>query len=417
MMFSSHDRTIIRDIAKQVAEIAELPIMEQRRKLWTDHNDLTPGRPLILIFPEGGWGELMVDREMKCESKEAKNLEYRLRQRIYGFEHFSDDMVIEKDWPVNAVMHSTGWGLEPKQHARTAERGSWAFDPVIKESADLKKLRLPEITYDEKRTMENVEQMRELFGDILDVRYVGINRIGFHVMKEYTTLRGLSQVMMDMYENPGMLHDAMAFFEEGHRKMVQTYAENNLLHLNNDNTYQNTGGNGFTTQLPNDGFDPSRVRLCDMWGMAEAQEMAQVSPEHHNEFVLNYEKRLLEPFGLNGYGCCEDLTLKLDYVFTIPNIRRISISPWANVDTCAEKLKGNYIFSWKPNPAYIGGDFNPEVIRKNIQHTIDVAGEHGCVLEIVLKDTHTVRNEPERFDIWSKIVRELVDTYADKRGF
>ena len=110
----------------------------------------------------------------------------------------------------------------------------------------------------------------------------------------------------------------------------------NLLSLNNDSTYHNSGGNGYTDELPTPGFDPDRVRLCDMWGSAEAQEMAQVSPEMHAEFVLQYEKRLLGPFALTGYGCCEDLTRKMDDVFTIPNIRRISIAPSADVAACAE---------------------------------------------------------------------------------
>ena len=75
-------------------------------------------------------------------------------------------------------------------------------------------------------------------------------------------------------------------------------------------------------------------------------------------WVKPYERELLAPFGLTGYGCCEDLTRKLDDVFTIPHLRRISISPFADVDRCAEKLKGAYIYSWKPNPAHLVGEFS-----------------------------------------------------------
>jgi hypothetical protein len=146
-----------------------------------------------------------------------------------------------------------------------------------------------------------------------------------------------------------------------------------------------------------------------MWSSAEAQEMAQVSPAMHAEFALAYEKRLLEPFGLNGYGCCEDLTLKLDDVLTIPHIRRISISPWANVDRCAAKLGSRVIFSWKPNPAHLVGRFNPEALRAYIRHTIEVARASGGCLEMILKDTHTCENHPERFTEWTRIAREEVE--------
>lgn len=134
--------------------------------------------------------------------------------------------------------------------------------------------------------------------------------------------------------------------------------------------------------------------------------MAQVSPEAHAEFILPYEKRLLEPFGLNGYGCCEDLTNKLDYVFTIPNLRRISISPFADVDKCAEKLQKNYIFSWKPHPTYLVGNFDSKKTREYIKHTLDVTKD--CVIEMILKDTHTCENHPERFTQWTDIAQDLV---------
>ncbi|MCX5673202.1 MAG: hypothetical protein NTU94_17950, partial [Planctomycetota bacterium] len=148
-------------------------------------------------------------------------------------------------------------------------------------------------------------------------------------------------------------------------------------------------------------------RPRDLWASAEAQELAQVSPEMHAEFSTAYEKRLLAPFGLNGYGCCEDLTLKLADVFTIPNIRRISISPFANVDACAERLGNRYIFSWKPNPAHLVGRFDPKALRAYIGHTLQVA--RGGVLEMILKDTHTCENHPERFTEWTRIARDLVE--------
>lgn len=47
------DKGILRDLAKQVAEIAALPIMDERRALWNRHNRLERVRPLILVFPEG----------------------------------------------------------------------------------------------------------------------------------------------------------------------------------------------------------------------------------------------------------------------------------------------------------------------------------------------------------------------------
>ena len=49
---------ILRNLAHQIAEIAELPIMEERRHMWKQHNQLKRVRPMILVFPEGSWREL-----------------------------------------------------------------------------------------------------------------------------------------------------------------------------------------------------------------------------------------------------------------------------------------------------------------------------------------------------------------------
>ena len=408
MSFTDSDRSILRDLARRVTDIADDPVMVTRRQRWIEHNSLRSIYPMMLVFPGGSWCELLPDISLQCTDEHARGIEFTLRWRIYGYEHFKDDTVVDKNWDVTKVITSSGWGLEAQWIPSSEARGARHFDPVIKESADLKNLRHPEISYDEKSSLQALDEMQNLFGDILTVRLQGIKHISYHLMNQYTALRGLEEVMVDMYTEPQMLHDAMAFFEEGHRHILKQYIDQNLLSFNNDGTYHDSGGNGYTDQLPLADADPEFVRPCDMWASAEAQEMAQVSPEHHSEFILEYEKRLLEPFGLTGYGCCEDLTKKLDYVFTVPHLRRISISPWADVDICAEKLKGDYIFSWKPNPAHLVGKFNEDVIRSYIKHTVDIAGANNCVLEIILKDTHTCEQQPERFDDWTRIARKVI---------
>jgi hypothetical protein len=104
------------------------------------------------------------------------------------------------------------------------------------------------------------------------------------------------------------------------------------------------------------------------------------------------------------------LSDKLEDVFTIPNLRRISISPFADVERCAEQLGGDYIYSWKPHPAHLVGDFSEERIRDYIRHTLEVTGD--CVIEMILKDTHTCEYHPERFTIWTDIAQELAAEYA-----
>lgn len=412
--FSTPDRRILRDLAKRAAEIADDPVMEERRQLWSEHNSLRSKRPMMLIFPEGSWVELIPEKGLQCEGERARAVEMRLRQIIYTYDHFQDDTVVEKTWQASewwkqSFFHDTGWGVEIERHEGSEARGAYAFKPVIRDSADLKKLHYPEVVYDEAAHNQAVEEMDDLFGGILAVKKTGLKHISFHMMMICTGWLGLENILYDMIDRPDFVHEVMTFLEDGHQKWLDQLEDMNLLSLNNDNTYQSTGGIGYTAELPAPEFDSQRVRTIDMWSSSESQEFQVVSPKMHTEFALQYEKRLLARFGLNGYGCCEDLSKKLDDIFTIPHIRRISISPFADVDACAPQLKGDYIFSWKPHPAHLVGEFSEERVGGYLRHTMDLARQHGNVLEIILKDTHTCQHHPERFDRWTQICRKLIE--------
>jgi hypothetical protein len=96
----------------------------------------------------------------------------------------------------------------------------------------------------------------------------------------------------------------------------------------------------------------------------------------------------------------------------IPRIRRISISPFADVSRCAEKIKNKAIFSWKPNPAHLVGNFDENRIRNYLSTAVKMTQKHGCVIEIILKDTHTCEHQPQRFDRWLAIAREVRQNYV-----
>ena len=400
------DLAILRNLARRVAEIAALREMRQRRELWVRHNRLEPGRPMIYIDPQGSWQELLPASRLICRDDRARRVERALRAKIHAFEHFASDNVVEGRWVVRKVMRDNGWGLERKWRNSSEDRGAKGFEPVLLAPSDLKKLRIPTVEYDEAATAGELQWAQEIFGDILRVEVKGVDWLSYHLMNQYSGLRGLDQAMLDMCDNPSLVHEAMAFLEEAHRDLLRQYTRLNLLSLNNDDTPIYTAGYGYSDELPQRDWDGTRVRPRDIWCWAEAQEMAVVSPEMHHEFVFVYEKRLLAPFGLNGYGCCDDLARKLDFVLTIANLRRVSISPWSDVEACARRLGRDVIFMWKPQPAHLVGTFNADLVRAYLRRTIDAARANGCVLEIALLDTHTCENHPERFEQWSRIARE-----------
>ena len=411
-VISDTDRQRFRELVGRYAGIARSEGMAERIRLWKKHNSLRPEHPMFLVFPEGSWGEIFQTapelQTPRCQDPLLASIEWQLQSALYTHDHFQTDNTVDLFLRVQKTVSDTGWGLTPKVTRSNAERGAWKHDPVILELSDLKKLSLPDVIYDEKKSLEDVELVRDLVGDLIEVRSTGVAHVSFHLMSQWAQFRGLEETMMDMVENPEWLHEAIGFLADGNRRKVEQYEKMGLLELNNDNTYHSSGGNGWTDELPAPGFTPGHVRPIDMWASAEVQELTMVSPEMQEEFALRYERELLKPFGLSGYGCCDDLTLKIADVLKAPNMRRISISPYADVDRCAPQLGGRCIFSWKPRPTDLVGDFRPDSIRKYIRHTLEVAAEHHCVLEMILKDTHTCEGRIERFDDWCKIAREEV---------
>jgi hypothetical protein len=143
--------------------------------------------------------------------------------------------------------------------------------------------------------------------------------------------------------------------------------------------------------------------------MGLAQMFSTVSPRIFKEYEVDYASRLCSRFGLVYYGCCDPLDGKMKEVRMIPNVRKVSMSPWANQERGAMEIGSDYVLSRKPNPALVAWDkFDPEVIREDLATTRDICEKHGCPLELILKDISTVRHDPERLDQWAKVAMDVV---------
>ena len=53
--------------------------------------------------------------------------------------------------------------------------------------------------------------------------------------------------------------------------------------------------------------------------------------------------------------------------------------------------------------------FKGDLVRQYVRHTLEVCKANGCELEMILKDTHTCINQPQRFTEWTRIAREEVE--------
>jgi len=410
---SGDEIRILRDLARRKAELLANPVVSERTRLWKKHNALAQERPMLLVFPEGGWQDIIAaDDSLQCRCSDPllRNIEQEIRMDLYTFEHFETDNVPMASISVPKAISNTGWGVEARWEMSAETHGARRFYPVIVQESDLDQMRFPEVLHDEEASRHRLEAVNEIFDGILPVHLVGIKHVSFHLLSQWTSLRGLEEVLMDMIAEPDLTHRAIAFLAEGNRRIVEQYERMGLLEFNHDNTYNSTGGNGWLDTCPGPEPAPGTpATRAQMWASAEAQELTVVSPEMHEEFALQYEKELLAPFALTGYGCCEDITDKCDLVLNIPHIRRISISPFTNVARSAPRIGNRAIYSWKPRPMDLVGHFHSERIRSYLRDHLAECRRAGCQTEVILKDTHTCEGHPERFDDWCRIAREEIN--------
>jgi hypothetical protein len=196
----------------------------------------------------------------------------------------------------------------------------------------------------------------------------------------------------------------MCILSAGTQAKLDFLEENGLLSLNNDGTYVGSGGFGWTRELPAPGYDGT-VRTMDMWGFAESQETVTFSPEMFEEFIVPFQLPILERFGLNCYGCCEPLDKRWHVVERIPRLRRVSVSPWADIADMADKLGDRYIFSYKPNPADLAvPEMDGGRVRKDLRRALERT--KNCRVEVIMKDNHTIGKNPENVIRWCRIARE-----------
>jgi hypothetical protein len=118
----------------------------------------------------------------------------------------------------------------------------------------------------------------------------------------------------------------------------------------------------------------------------------------------------MKQFGLVAYGCCEDLTNKIGLLKQIPNLRRIAVSPFANVRKCAEQIGKDYVLSYRPSPAdMVAYDFEPDRIRSILIR--DLQACRGCHVDITLKDVETVQGDVERIRKWVQVARHVTEDF------
>ncbi|MEI6519958.1 MAG: hypothetical protein WCO98_07960 [bacterium] len=407
-----NDITIVRELAKQYLDICSDQVYQERRALWTRKNSLQKTRPLI-IASFGMWNvwcqEVFGDHAMQCSDPFYREQERFFKMKLFQHE-IGDDQLLDPWITLRASLTTPGWDNLWGVHTGTTEKefgGSWQYDPPLKNWDDMAKLKLPHHGIDEEATRQNINKLQDALGDIITIN-IDRGPACLAFMSDISTmlckLRGLEQVMIDMYESPEELHQLLAFMRDGI--------------LTNHNEAEAAGDFSLTDSSSQEPFycDDMEIlkpnsgtrKINELWGFAAAQEFTLISPDMHDEFMLQYQMPIYRRFKHTSYGCCENLTNKIDILRQLPNLRVIAVAPTADVGKCAEQIKDDYVFSWRPNPTdMVCCGWNESAIKKTISEGCEAAKD--CHLVIHLKDIETVEGDPTRLRRWVELVRSVTN--------
>ncbi len=405
-MLDSRKISVLRELAQKYMSYATLPVQKEKREMWYSLNRLNMQKPMVLI-DQIPWNELSrTDDFLTCVIKDDPYwnwVEFSLRSNIYKFEHMPVDRVFPPYILLPRPINNTGYGLpETKTVLGKDPDGvfSQSFEDGLKTDEDLERLHAPVITCDKAAEREIKETAEMIFEGIAPLKFQGLC-MHLGLWDFISESKGVTACYYDLVDRPEFMHAIM--------EKLTVYTLEAIDQLNAINGFDASStichcSHTFCDDLQND----SEYATADKaWAFGLAQLFSSVSPEITEEFEVPYMQRIFKRFGAVYYGCCDRLDDRLDIIDKMPNIRKISCSPWSDRENFVANLPSKYIMSNKPNPAVLAGiGFDEQAAREDIRRTINAAKAHNVQLEIILKDISTVKEDPSRLWRWAEIAME-----------
>lgn len=414
MHVTAQEKQCLRTLAQQYMQVASLPIQREKMELWKAFNRLDQTRPLITIN-QLPWHELNYDGSLTCQVQDPmlRKVEDTLRKKLYQWKHFPVDMVLEPFITIPFCASNTGYGIEVVENVSATDGAndviSHDYVSQFETDEDVDKIKPMKITLDVKTSQEWKECAEEIFDGIIPVRQAGGVYVRLQIWDVLAELMGIEEVFCNLIDEPERIH---AIMERMTQSALAGIEQCNALGLFNTSAQECHCSLIYTDDMLPDfgagiGADSSHA-----WGSAMAQIFTSVSPQNTKEFEIDYMKRITSQFGSFYYGCCERLDDRLDIVQELPNVKKISCSPWSNHAQFAERLRKDIIMSAKPTPAHFAApQLDLAEVEKGLVHTCDCARNNNVKLELLLKDISTVQYKPENLTTWANLAMKVAQRY------
>ena len=411
---STHDHqkdfACLRALAERHREARKRQDRANTLRDWRALHDLDMRRPMIYVWTILFTAELEELKNIQCEDPFLKNIERRLKIDLYH-QSIGDDYLLEPFLSIPAVfpgMEYGGYGVRFESHKSEGGADNRYAAPPLESLADLSMIAPAPYVVDEAATRRRVALVQEALGELMPiwVKRSTPRNAGFPVM--LASMRGLQQVMMDMAQNPKGLHRLLGIMAEATWTAIEE-SEKNGSYGSPDQHIQSCGYSNYTV----DPYPLKHVSLKELWCHAHAQEFTLISPAMHKEFALDYQRPIMERFAASSYGCCENITHKIDILREVKNLKRISVTPVSDLQECAKQIGADHVISWRPNPSdHVCLAFDRDRIRRLMTEGCEILDKYNCQYEINLKDVVSIQGERHRIEEWVGIVRDVISRHS-----
>lgn len=403
----------LRELAKTYYAYAQEDRHQEKLKLHQSVNDLNAIRPVVLL-DEIPWVEMNMNHELTlvCEDPVLRACEDYLRKKIFQYKYFPGDMVLKPYLPIHKIIVEGDFGIRVQEDIIETEQGnhivSHEYHDQLATDEDVENITLPEITYNQQETMRRYQLVGDVLGDIIPIKIKGRDHMSVVTWDDISRYRGVTPLLMDLLDRPEHSHKILRKLTDIARHKLERYEELGLFDTDPLSLHCTPIVN--STLKPHE--EEGNVTRKNIWGRGAAQILASVSGVMRDEFDISYMQETVGQCGLVYYGCCEPLDKMIDVVEKIHNLRKISITPWADVDIAAEAIGSQYVLSSKPNPSSVAvPTLNEDGLRKELKRILDAGKRHGCHMDIVLKDVSTTSHNPQNIIRWEQIAMEMVENY------
>ena len=414
IILSEKDKKRLLSLAEKQAKIASSEKMKNLINEWEAHGRFEKNsRPMVLI-ELGTFSGDIIPQLLECESEQARGIEWGFLSRIVNHELFGDDTIVAP-----YVGFSCGGWLSPfdlpvenvRAENKDGDRlGHHFISQIVDLEEDFHKLKKSPTYIGNPADTENaINEWNEIFGDIVPAKRTG-GALYACPTQAIVHIMDMEDMFTAMCDYPELFHKMMEMLTDDYVELNKKLSESGVLRSTVGFEGVAQGTYCFTDKLPS---NIENYTSNDIWGFLDSQETQGISPAMYHEFIFPYYKKIAETYGLLSYGCCEAIdSIWENSVSKLPNISKVSISPWCNEKYMGEQLCGKeimYLRKPTPNLIGVGSELDEDAVRKHINATVEAS--QGCTLEIIQRDVYKINNTYEKVRRYVEIIRECCEKH------